>query len=359
MANTIWEILGISPTNDKRAIKKAYSHQCASCHPEDHPEEFDQLHRAYIAALNVASAIPAFIYIPESAGCLGASGDASNSSDCRDEIVELVKPVHSDEPVQLKEPAPSPELSAQAISQLVEKGMEHEMQSSCRKLLESFEALHASFPTSVNTDNDEYTKALVRLDEWFESPRFKLSGWKPDFLNQLDRWMSANRTNINRAEVVSLYRAYGFKYYRSPSYPVITYMDNIHWEVMFHSTHYEKDLISTAGMPPIPRAADYQSPAGRRTWSHSQQQRVLRIYMLIFLFAGMIIALSCLSQFAAHSSSSQYGLPANETNYLFNQETSLPSLPVNIPYETLPATAASPDLPPTEVSPDLQPSNAK
>lgn len=40
MADTIWDILGISPTSDKRAIKKAYAAKCAACHPEEHPEEY-------------------------------------------------------------------------------------------------------------------------------------------------------------------------------------------------------------------------------------------------------------------------------------------------------------------------------
>ena len=31
MADTIWDILGISPTSDKRAIKKAYAAKCGSC----------------------------------------------------------------------------------------------------------------------------------------------------------------------------------------------------------------------------------------------------------------------------------------------------------------------------------------
>ena len=59
MADTIWDILGISPTSDKRAIKKAYAAKCAACHPEEHPEEFDQLHKAYTAAVKAAARIPA------------------------------------------------------------------------------------------------------------------------------------------------------------------------------------------------------------------------------------------------------------------------------------------------------------
>lgn len=42
-----WEILGIEPTRDLRAIKRAYAAQAARLHPEEHPEEFRQLREAY------------------------------------------------------------------------------------------------------------------------------------------------------------------------------------------------------------------------------------------------------------------------------------------------------------------------
>lgn len=50
----IWEWLEISPTTDKAEIKKAYAAQSKKYHPEDHPEEFAQLRKAYKLALVVA-----------------------------------------------------------------------------------------------------------------------------------------------------------------------------------------------------------------------------------------------------------------------------------------------------------------
>ena len=50
----IWEILGIEPTKDKKAIKRAYAAQTKVVHPEEKPEEFKQLHEAYQAALRYA-----------------------------------------------------------------------------------------------------------------------------------------------------------------------------------------------------------------------------------------------------------------------------------------------------------------
>lgn len=50
----IWEILGIEPTKDKKAIKRAYAAQTKVVHPEEKPEEFKRLREAYQAALRYA-----------------------------------------------------------------------------------------------------------------------------------------------------------------------------------------------------------------------------------------------------------------------------------------------------------------
>ena len=50
----IWNTLGIEPTTDKKAIRKAYAAKTKVIHPEDAPEEFRRLHEAYQAALRYA-----------------------------------------------------------------------------------------------------------------------------------------------------------------------------------------------------------------------------------------------------------------------------------------------------------------
>lgn len=47
----IWKILGISPSTNKKTIRKAYAAKTREIHPEEKPEEFQQLHEAYQAAL--------------------------------------------------------------------------------------------------------------------------------------------------------------------------------------------------------------------------------------------------------------------------------------------------------------------
>lgn len=47
----IWEILGIKPSRDAAAIKKAYARQTHRYHPEEDPEMFLQLRKAYQTAM--------------------------------------------------------------------------------------------------------------------------------------------------------------------------------------------------------------------------------------------------------------------------------------------------------------------
>lgn len=51
---TNWEILGILPTDDTTAIKKAYRNLLAETNPEDKPEEFMALRQAYEEAMDYA-----------------------------------------------------------------------------------------------------------------------------------------------------------------------------------------------------------------------------------------------------------------------------------------------------------------
>lgn len=47
MYDSIWNVLGITQTTDRKAIQKAYSEQLKKYHPEEHPEEFQKLQEAY------------------------------------------------------------------------------------------------------------------------------------------------------------------------------------------------------------------------------------------------------------------------------------------------------------------------
>jgi len=49
--DAIWTALGLEPTKDASAIKRAYAEKAKICHPEEDPEGFLQLRQAYQAAL--------------------------------------------------------------------------------------------------------------------------------------------------------------------------------------------------------------------------------------------------------------------------------------------------------------------
>ncbi len=71
MRNDFWAELELEPTADIRAIRHAYARRSRDCHPEESPEEFQQLHDAYEAALRWAkqhaAAEPAPIPTPPAA----------------------------------------------------------------------------------------------------------------------------------------------------------------------------------------------------------------------------------------------------------------------------------------------------
>ncbi|SDB29296.1 hypothetical protein SAMN02910298_01430 [Pseudobutyrivibrio sp. YE44] len=51
---SIWQDLGIEPTDDVRAIKKAYAKKSREYHPEEFPEEFARLKASYEKAIEIA-----------------------------------------------------------------------------------------------------------------------------------------------------------------------------------------------------------------------------------------------------------------------------------------------------------------
>ena len=51
MNPSFWSVLGIEPTDDIRAIKRAYTALAHKISPEDEPEKFREIHDAYKSAL--------------------------------------------------------------------------------------------------------------------------------------------------------------------------------------------------------------------------------------------------------------------------------------------------------------------
>ena len=61
----IWEILGIEPSHDAAVIKKAYAQQTHKYHPEEDPEMFLRLRKAYQAAMAYCDSFLEREYTPE------------------------------------------------------------------------------------------------------------------------------------------------------------------------------------------------------------------------------------------------------------------------------------------------------
>lgn len=52
--DNIWTVLGLEPTRDVSAIRRAYAQKTKTCHPEENPQDFLKLRKAYQAALAYA-----------------------------------------------------------------------------------------------------------------------------------------------------------------------------------------------------------------------------------------------------------------------------------------------------------------
>lgn len=273
MAQTIWEVLGISPTSDQKEIKRAYARKCAECHPEEHPEEFDLLHKAYTAALKAAKREGAGQVVVE------RTPEVVTKKVCEEDIHEGIHEGQVHEESHPHQHKPSEEESP-SVSQLVEKGLEQEKASAADKLMERFLKLHASFPKTVNTNDEELMKAFERLEEFFLSPRFQMAGWEPGFLKQLDLWLSKNRNNVNRAEAAALYKVYRMKQFKTPSYPAVPCLSNIYREVMQMASRYEKDMVRLAGMPPLVPLQTNKTASNTR---HSRQRFQYSVPVVIMM----------------------------------------------------------------------------
>lgn len=77
---SIWEVLGIAPTTDKAAIRHAYAQKTRTCHPEEDPEGFDALHKAFTAAMRAArQGVNMAVMEPESAPVPAAPAKADSA----------------------------------------------------------------------------------------------------------------------------------------------------------------------------------------------------------------------------------------------------------------------------------------
>lgn len=64
---SVWEVLGIERTTDVKQIKQAYAAKAKEWHPEEHPQEYQMLQKAYKSAIQAAKMqSPGDIYVETS-----------------------------------------------------------------------------------------------------------------------------------------------------------------------------------------------------------------------------------------------------------------------------------------------------
>lgn len=97
-----WSVLGIAPTTNARAIKRAYAKQVASHHPEDDPEGFQRVQAAYEQALAYARSERS-----PHAGDVGANRDGRAEADGDATAIQEQTGQRADEVGSLRRRAPS------------------------------------------------------------------------------------------------------------------------------------------------------------------------------------------------------------------------------------------------------------
>ena len=218
MMETMWDILGIAPTTDKIAIRKAYAEKCRQCHPEESPEEFKQLRHAYENALSWN----------------GPSVSLSILSD--QERIENVTTQKTDR---------------EDFMALVSRGLKKDESLRTASMMERIKQLHLSLPSTKKASKQELFQAIDQWAALYDSSDFQNVKWLPSFLHPFTLWLKENLDRMDRAAVISLYLAYDFNRFYEPDYPKPEGMTPFHDQVLLLAGRYEKDLVFHAEMIPL------------------------------------------------------------------------------------------------------------
>ncbi len=124
----IWQILGISPTSDTRAIKRAYAALLKKTHPEDDPEGFQRLREAYGEALEQAKTLDAQPQADERSdnGPTASNGERLPAWGEANRLAQRRKITRTDEnsvPAHSDQPTASVPVSAQSTNVLDAAGL--------------------------------------------------------------------------------------------------------------------------------------------------------------------------------------------------------------------------------------------
>ena len=255
----IWNELEIEPTNDRRAIKRAYAKKSRLCHPEEKPEEFRRLHEAYRLALELAER-EARRERAAGGGCEERAGrEAGEERKAGGARLESASGKAEEELGERPGAASSVHFPApdyQQLDELIARGLEQDYARDPELLLEKMKKLHEGVGENVNRYTGQLETCLQQWRCLTDSEHFRTAGWKPEFLEMLSDWLRENRDGINRAEAISLYNAYDFIHYLDRDFPDVPFINEVYIQLMYQARRYERDMLQYSGLSIIGRVKD-------------------------------------------------------------------------------------------------------
>ena len=182
----IWELLEIEPTTDKKAIRRAYAARTRVIHPEEKPEEFKLLHKAYEAALQFAEFAAQGGVVFEGLGGYGTQEDVS-----ADENIDRA----AEQPQNQEESEHSELLSFFTENQLKQK--------------QRIDAFVQQWKELKNPGGD--SEESKRWKEYLDSEDFKSIQWNPRIVKLIAEEMDDKFFYSTNEMKIWFWEAYGFQ----------------------------------------------------------------------------------------------------------------------------------------------------
>lgn len=206
-----WELLELAPTGNKKSIKKAYARKCRTCHPEEHPEEFERLHQAYEKALDYASRTgedkePKTPFLAEDFQPGQREQSKDSEAFCCFEIpAEKWEELLNQETEEEKHPASLP--LEQGVSK-PEAIRQPQDRVDTEILLDQMKELEALCQESAFQSEQDYPALMERWDALAESELFREYGHSPFFTSKLFAWLEQERGELHMPTMIGLCRIY-------------------------------------------------------------------------------------------------------------------------------------------------------